>query len=88
MKSDGTCFLIRETLLKGFSYEQLTCHSLPHRQSVRHLRLGLTFALAVHLFIQAQESTEPHTATAVGADDEGCLKAEITGDTNYVNALL
>lgn len=37
---------------------------------------------------QTHQVTEPHTATAVIAVDEGWSKAEETGDTKYVDALL
>jgi hypothetical protein len=37
---------------------------------------------------RAQGIDEPHTATAVIADDESWSKAEETGDTKYVDALL
>jgi hypothetical protein len=37
---------------------------------------------------RAQRIAEPHTATAVIAVDEGWSKAEETGDTEYVDALL
>jgi hypothetical protein len=37
---------------------------------------------------RAQRIAEPHTATAVIAADEGWSKAEETGDTEYVDALL
>jgi hypothetical protein len=37
---------------------------------------------------RAQALAEPHTATAVIADDEGWSKAEEAGDTKYVDALL
>jgi hypothetical protein len=37
---------------------------------------------------RAQGIAEPHTATAVIADDEGWSKAEETGNTKYVDALL
>jgi hypothetical protein len=37
---------------------------------------------------RAQRIAEPHTATAVIAADEGWSKAEETGDTKYVDALL
>jgi Domain of unknown function (DUF4440) len=36
----------------------------------------------------AQEAPEPHTSAAVIADDQGWLKAEETGDTRYLDALL
>jgi hypothetical protein len=35
-----------------------------------------------------QAAPEPHTAAAVIADDDGWLKAEETGDTTYLDALL
>ena len=37
---------------------------------------------------RAQGIAEPHTTAAVIADDEGWSKAEETGDTRYVDALL
>lgn len=60
-----------------------------------------TFAVTPHVLVlftavgpvlttgaRAQKIAEPHTAAAVIAQDEGWTKAEETGDTKYVDALL
>jgi hypothetical protein len=59
------------------------------------------FALSLHIVVlftamgpaltagaRAAQIAEPHTAAAVIADDKGWSKAELTGDTKYVDALL
>lgn len=59
-----------------------------HAIQLPMLALVTAMGLALTPTARAQRLAEPHTAAAVLADDEGWSKAEETGDTKYVDALL